>query len=138
MALSRIGPFNFVSLSAPPPPQVGQVIRIRTRPGIDNFQAQRVGRIQERPFITRSLADTITGDGALELMHMYVEWQASLALPVSVKWGRQIYDNFGITFIVEHVDIVSAGDVLLGVGGINGTSKGRVVADWTLRAIKGT
>lgn len=128
--ITSISGFQFISLSQPPPLQVGRILAT-TRPGRDGVQLQKVGT-SGAPFAVVSRADAPTIVDAHALYAQYVALQQTHTEAVRVIWGNFDLDAVLTRYHILEVSPIVISKTILGIGGLNSTSRAITVARWTL------
>jgi hypothetical protein len=131
MSINRIGPFTVVSLSRPPA-FVQQELMTRSRPGVDGVSLQRLGT-RGKPFQVTSVVDAPTLYGAMSIAQQYASIIGVAA--VEVVWASDPFSARGHWFYPMAVDTTRLNRLVLGHGGLNGTSYARLEAIWTLQPV---
>ncbi len=124
MALYEIGIFGFVNMSQPPQRQAQQAVN-EVRPGKDGHAIFYTGSRGD-PFTVRTVYDVPSGTNPRTVAFAYMEIKNEL---VELKY-EDVVEPF--QYQVLGVQIESATTILSGLGGVNGTSTGRVIAIWQL------
>lgn len=125
MADFRIGPFNFVSMTGPPPRPRNTADR-EGRPGI-NGEALWYTGLRGESWTTETFVDVPTLLGAWQLFARYEQSVFNGLWPV-------VWAGIGADYLytVDRVDLVQCCACLMGLGGLNGTSQAVLRARWTI------
>jgi hypothetical protein len=131
MARFRIGTFEFISLSRALSRPVQQIER-EVRPGFDGVSFWRSG-VRSEPMPLTSVADCPTVSGGLGLLTAYETLVGGD--PVPVTWA-----DLELPELLVFVHAVLPLDhglhaTLLGIGGLNGVSRGLLRCVWIVETI---
>jgi hypothetical protein len=121
--MSAIAGFRFVRMDPMPAGPQEQII-LEARAGVTGITAWKGGR-KGRPLQLTTIADTPSGQGAANLVLAYQQLVGAGLVPIFYA-GSQL--PFGV--LVLSVEPVEISETLLGVGGLNGLSRGLCVARW--------
>jgi hypothetical protein len=131
MSLYFIGDFQFFSLSRPPSLPKQRTER-EVRPGTDGVSLWRTGRRGE-PFTVNSSRDVSSIEAAVLFLTSYQAFQGGD--PVEIVWADHEYQS--LLVYVHDVEPIEdrTHAVLLGIGGVNGTSGAILRCTWVLEPI---
>jgi len=125
MAASSIGAFDFVSMLPPPSfPFAG--MEFEARAGVNGYAAWKTGYAADR-FSVTTVRDVVNFAAATVLFANYQTLVG--ANPQTIYYGG---GQLPFYVLVEKVEPEEIRQVVLGVGGINGVSRGLVRAKWML------
>jgi hypothetical protein len=125
MAVSQIGTFTFVSM-LPPPPFPYQNLEFEARAGVNGYAAWKTGIMADQ-FQVSTLIDLPTIAAAATIFSNYQALVA--ASPVGIAYAGMPLPFY---VLVQKVEAEEMRATVLGVGGINGTSRAILRAKWTL------
>lgn len=128
MSTFSIGSFNFIDMSEFPP-STRESVEVETRAGVNGHSLWLTGK-RGMPFSVRTIVDvaTVTAGGLLMAQYEAVVGSQATVVYAGVPFNK--------TFDVLNVAPVENRKILLGIGGVSGTSGALLVADWSLVAIE--
>lgn len=124
MADYEIGAFGFVNMSQPPV-RSAAMAEMEVRPGMDGHAIFYTGT-RGTPFQVQTFYDVPSGTAPATVAYAYRQYLNQLA---TVRYEGTYESNY---YQVLDVQILRANDIVAGMGGVNSTSVGKVVARWTL------
>ncbi len=128
MPLYKIGNFQFIDIGHFPIGQKQQVA-MESRPGVDGLYFWLTGK-RGQPFSVTTVADVENVFAAGVLMTQYEE---VIGQVVPIVWSdRYLPKQYVVVDVVPVPDGIR--QIVLGVGGLLGTSQGICTAQWTLAA----
>lgn len=126
MSASSIGPFNFVRMGNPPQPKK-PTYTVERKAGVDGEAVWLAGSHNRRQLV-RTFVDCPNIRAADSLRNEYF---AAIGQVLPITWA-----NLNRSYKVRVIDVVPVDEGMIGtagaVGGLNRTSKARLVADWVL------
>lgn len=126
MSTFRLGAFSFIDMG-PIPIGIQQKVEIETRPGVDGHALFLTGARGE-PFQVQTVVDVANvAAGAL----LFGQYENAVGDSASIIWAGVAHAK---TFDILQVRPIQVNQIILGVGGLGGTSAGLVRAAWTLIA----
>lgn len=124
MSTYSLGTFNFVSMSRPPRRGAQQAVN-EVRPGINGHAIFYVGQRGDE-FEVQTFANVVSTDTPEGVAHAY---EAAKNLLATLVYNGTAETNY---YQILDVQINDASKVLAGIGGLSGTTVGRVIATWRL------
>jgi hypothetical protein len=124
MSTYSLGTFSFVSMSRPPRRGAQQAVN-EVRPGINGHAIFYVGSRGDE-FEVQTFANVVSSDTPESVSHAYEAAKNALA---TLTYNGTAESNY---YQILDVQINDASKVLMGIGGLSGTTVGRVIATWRL------
>jgi hypothetical protein len=124
MSTYSLGTFSFVNMSRPPRRGAQQAVN-EVRPGINGHAIFYVGSRGDE-FEVQTFANVVNSDTPEGVAHAYEAVKNSLA---TLTYNGTQEANY---YQILDVQIQDASKVLAGIGGLSGTTVGRVIATWRL------
>jgi hypothetical protein len=124
MSTYSLGTFSFVSMSIPPRRSCQQA-ETEVRPGMDGHAIFFTG-IRGDEFEVQTFVNVVSPATPESVAHAYVAAKNALA---TLVYNGVAEANF---YQILDVQIVDASRVVGAVGGLSGTTVGRVIANWRL------
>jgi hypothetical protein len=132
MSASSIGPFNFIRMGNPPQPKK-PTYTIERQAGVDGEAVWLAGSHNQLQMV-RTFVDCPNVAAADALRNTYF---AAIGSVHPIKWA-----NLNRSYKVRVMDVVPVDEGMIGtagaIGGLNGTSNARLVADWILLPVDTT
>jgi hypothetical protein len=124
MSTYSLGTFNFVSMSRPPRRGAQQAVN-EVRPGMDGHAIFYTG-IHGDEFEVQTFANVVSSDTPEGVAHAYEAAKNTLA---TLTYNGTQESNY---YQILDVQIQDASAVLAAIGGLSGTTVGRIIATWRL------
>jgi len=124
MSTYSLGTFSFVNMSRPPRRGAQQAVN-EVRPGINGHAIFYVGSRGDE-FEVQTFANVVSSDTPEGVAHAY---EAAKNLLATLTYNGTQEANY---YQILDVQIQDASKVLAGIGGLSGTTVGRVIATWRL------
>jgi len=126
MADYSIGPFEFLTMTGPPP-GLRQEAQVETRPGVDGAALWQLG-LRGRPFVCETFRDFET------LSDARVAWKEYEAAVFATEPADLVWDGDAefFPYVIMDVQPITCRAIMGGIGGLTDSPGAILAARWTL------